>query len=283
MGVTPIEILESGFSKNSSSSHELSILIGVDSLSYLASDAQNQVQLLKQIPLRSNRTPAEYKASIQSIVLADAEIQHAYASTSVAFDSDLFVIVPDRLFDENELSTYLAQLTKLSADVEAMHVPLVSQSAQLVFGADRRIINAIKQSFPMAKLSHLAAGLINHNYQYAVHREGQQLFINVQRDSFQTTLYDKANLIFYNQFSFQSAQDFIYYILLIFDQFQLKPETLPVTLSGSILKDSVIYKLLYKYIRNIQFMNWPDRLTIGSKLNAYPAHQFLDLFSIKLR
>jgi len=84
LGVTPIEILESGFSKNSSSSHELSILIGVDSLSYLASDAQNQVQLLKQIPLRSNRTPAEYKASIQSIVLADAEIQHAYASTSVA-------------------------------------------------------------------------------------------------------------------------------------------------------------------------------------------------------
>ena len=62
-------------------------------------------------------------------------------------------------------------------------------------------------------------------------------------------------LILYNSFEYKTPQDFIYYILFTAEQLQLNPENFVLKLIGKIDETDELFKICYKYIRNVSLLN----------------------------
>jgi hypothetical protein len=93
----------------------------------------------------------------------------------------------------------------------------------------------------------------------------------------QVMITEKQKLLFYNSFSYATPEDFLYYLLYTYQQLKLDTETVPVNMLGEIVKESVLYELIYKYIRNINFMKRPAELQVQNTFNM-PGHFYFNLF-----
>ena len=98
-------------------------------------------------------------------------------------------------------------------------------------------------------------------------------------ERFEVLVINSGKLTFYNTFAYQTAEDFIYYLLFVFEQLKLNPETANVELLGELEKSSAVYQLLYKYIRNIKFGARPDAFDYSFKITSLPKQYYYSLFS----
>ena len=89
-------------------------------------------------------------------------------------------------------------------------------------------------------------------------------------------------MIFFNSFSFKNENDFIYHVMLVFKQFDLNVENIPVFLSGQITDDSRLYRMVYRYINQVQFSKAPASVNFGKNSKEIPSHFYFDLFSLHL-
>ncbi|MFK8101225.1 MAG: DUF3822 family protein, partial [Saprospiraceae bacterium] len=144
------------------------------------------------------------------------------------------------------------------------------------------ILLILKNSFPAADIFHSASALLLGQNKASEQLVDESVYVNVSNDYLQLSYFNGKEFIFNNSFHFRTAKDFIYYILLIYEQFKLKPEIVPLTISGQLIEDSQIYKIIFRYIRHIHFSQAPGFLRFGAAFDAHAKHLFFDLFSVGL-
>lgn len=66
--------------------------------------------------------------------------------------------------------------------------------------------------------------------------------------------FENRALRFFNTFSFQTAQDFLYFVLLALHQAQVPLEQTPLLVSGKMTADSEISTLLQRYFTDMQML-----------------------------
>ena len=72
-------------------------------------------------------------------------------------------------------------------------------------------------------------------------------------------------MVFFNSFEYQTKEDFIYYLLFVFEQLQLDPQKQAITLYGNISTNSELYQIAYQFIR---FVEVADMDTIAQTLSV---------------
>ncbi|MCY1234007.1 hypothetical protein D9M72_465740 [compost metagenome] len=82
-----------------------------------------------------------------------------------------------------------------------------------------------------------------------------QLFVHVGKEHFEIIVIENQKLLLFNSFEYQTKEDFIYYILFTAEQLKLNPESLKLQLLGEISEESDLFKIAYRYIRNVSLMN----------------------------
>jgi hypothetical protein len=93
------------------------------------------------------------------------------------------------------------------------------------------------------------------------------------------TIFKDENLVFSNAFLFKTKEDILYYILFTFEQLKISTESVKVKLYGHIVKNDEIYKLLYDYIRNIEFGINMTTIKVPTEMNLLENHQLQGLFN----
>ena len=91
-------------------------------------------------------------------------------------------------------------------------------------------------------------------------------------------LVEKDELIFNNAFDFVTKEDLLYFTLFAFEQLKIDTESVEVKVYGSISEEDENYKILYDYIRNIEFGNRPNELEFTSEFDTIQEHQYFGLF-----
>ncbi len=107
----------------------------------------------------------------------------------------------------------------------------------------------------------------------------KNIFINVRNRSFDVIIFDQKKLIFANSFSYQSKEDFIYFILFVFEQHHLDPEKDKVFLSGDIMRNSNLHKMLEKYVRYSDFIKRNDTMKYAYFFDEIPDHLYFSLLN----
>lgn len=274
-----LDFIEDSFLKKNATTYNLSVLIGADRFSFLLLDKKQNVIVLRSYSLEESQ---DIKTFFRKTYLQDEILKLNYASVKVAVNNAKHTLVPSSLFDSKEMITYLEKVIELDPSDKVKVNDLHFIDAKNIFAFDREIESLITESFKNARLFHGSTAFIEGAYLLAEKQEGFNLYINVMNRKLNILLFEKKNLLFNNSFSFQNVRDFVYYVMLVLDQFKVNPEAVQVFLCGQIMRESEIFKLLYRYIKNIDFLEAPEELRFRSQYEALNAYKFFDLFSLRL-
>jgi hypothetical protein len=192
-------------------------------------------------------------------------------------------LVPQKLYKKEENWTYLSSLTQLSreeVEVKADYIPALD--AFHLFAVEKPLHSSLNELIKPPRLHHVSSGLLEGWARLAKEKDGPQIYLHVFDRFFLAAYFERSELIFANHFTFRTSKDFLYFTMLIFDQFRLAQEKVPVYMAGLILPDSEIYNLVHRYVKELHFLPAPTFLNFSPQFEVIPEHQYYDLFSLKL-
>ena len=284
MGVS-YDILDLDFNKKLSSAYQLSILVGMDSLVYFVFDATSNNALLLRTISYANRPGESFDINkeIQAIFSREELFSYLFRRVRVALPVGPSVLVPNRLYNENEKETYLRELTAPNGDNGVIRNDEISEaSAHLVYFIDPELVKTLKKQFPTVHVLNPATPFILGSRQMIEDGNEHSLFVHFAKKEIYLALFEKRNLLFYNSFPYASGGDVLYFTLLALDQFSLDPAKTPLSLSGQILEDAEIFRMLSRYLGNLKFISEPSFLKFGRRFNEVQPYFFFDLYSLAL-
>lgn len=254
----------------------------MDRFSYAIMNDEKHLLALKSYLLNADlKASQQLHPALQDIFLEDKTLKLPFQKTKVGLINNKSTLVPNKLFQASELNTYLQnQISSVESDqVFVDEVPSVD--AKNIYAFDQEVFYLIKGYLPKADFYHNYTSVLHSLVANAETDSATKLFVNVKGDHIQLTLLDGQDLIFSNSFPYQTEHDFIYHVMLAFDQFKLSVASVPVFVAGQITDDSKIYRILYRYINHVQYIDPPFSINFGKETSGIPSHFYYDLFSLE--
>jgi len=210
-----------------------------------------------------------------------------WKSITIGIKNSQFSLVPESLFEKDYLKEYLTLNTVLDKEPgEEYHYFKHQQTdAVNVFATNKRLMDWFKYMYPLKQIRvvhHTAPMIEGVMLQREVITAEHSLYIQVEQNFLTIIVKKGKKLIFCNSFSFNSSEDFVYFILFVFDQLELNPEKCPVVVWGEITHDSDSFSKLYKYIRHLKFGSKPDFIRFGYQFDEVFDHRYFDLYNMHL-
>ena len=164
-------------------------------------------------------------------------------------------IVPKNLFEEKLSLDYLKFNSKLLKDDYPANDILEEIGAVNVYLPYINVNNYLIEKFGSFNYYHystiLIKKLIKHNSS-----KDLTLYANIELNNFQVLILKNRKLIYYNNFDIKEKEDILYFILFVMEQNKIDCNNDKLLLLGDIHKESDIYKLLIKFINNIEIMDF---------------------------
>lgn len=254
----------------------------MDRFFYIISDQQNQVLVLKSYNFPTKTNYVQYKSALQSTLIDDQLLRWSYKGTKISLVGNVSALVPKELFFEDQKNLYLEHLVQADLFNTVQHDYISELEIHNVFSFNSEIHSLLNTYFPRADFYHFGTCLLKSIKGLMQHQTGNMVYINVLQSIFQIVVFNDGQLQFYNTFKYKSTKDFLYFVMLVYDQLNLNQEKVSMNISGELMEDSDIYKLIYKYTRNIHFIKRPNYYRFSEKFQTIPEHFYFDLYSLKL-
>ncbi len=266
--------------------HELSILLGMDSFSYLITDDQHRVAAVRGVgaePPNGATGRNLHHPFLVDALSNDAQLQPtAYRRIRLGWLTPRLTLVPQRLYAESEAHVYLDQLTDLEAQALVSADTVESLRLSLVYAPEPEVAAAAQRHFPGSRRCHLASALLTAWSKDAAARNEPGMYVHVRERDLRIAGLEPARLRFFNSFLFQDTRDFLYYLLLSYAQCDWHPGRFPLYLCGEITADSAIVRQLQRYVGQVGFLAPPDALRLGPRLQSEPLHLHYGLLALHL-
>jgi hypothetical protein len=250
--------------------NKLSIQFNLDGFSFsIYSNTSKKIEYFREYIFENSQTsPESLLLKIEVIFKTDAHLQNDFTKVSVIHQNNLSTLVPDHFFNEKELTSYL------NFNVKTLATDFVSFDAIEVLNAKNiyipyvNINNYLFQNFGEFEYKHHSTVLIENLLKNTTNTT-KTMYINVSKTTIDMIVLEKEKLILFNTFSYNSKEDFIYYILFVAAQLNLDVHEFPLYFMGKITLNAPTYKIAYRYIKNVYFLE--NTNTIFNEFNI-PSH-----------
>ncbi|MEM9835578.1 MAG: DUF3822 family protein [Bacteroidota bacterium] len=278
MGVGKYDIKEIAFDRTKAAQYELSILLGMDSFTYVVKEMRTHQLLvfraLSMTALNLNDWVPQFQRTVQNDeLLRPNHIRKIYLS----YHTERVTLVPERLFTPGKEMDYLGALADIDLTDACLSEAIPNLEAQLVYAIGEERLEATTRRFSPIRTRHVAAGLLKmwtkqsaqlgHRAIYCCLRDKKLVFAGISSEKIQ----------FFNTFSYETAQDALYYVHLTYQQCGWSPTRIPLYLCGEVVTDSEVYRQLYRFVEDIRFLTFAGPLVIGPQLKTLPQHIYYDL------
>lgn len=266
---------------NLSHSYDLSIVVAVHSLLYSISDAQHQLLIVRAYQIQK---PALVEEVWAALLAQDGCLAMDYANISISYQSPYLVLLPDELYLSEQADTYLKHsFSNFAAEQYFVAATDLLDDKKAVFALPLAWYNCLKKQYPEVAPQHCTAEWLYYIMQQRT-AETHTVYAHVHEHQVQIAVCGRAEkLLFFNQYQFLAATDFLYYVLLAYQTLGLDTATAALKLSGELLAASEIYELLQKYVQNIEFLPPPAWLTLGAAFDGLPMQIFMDAVVVSNR
>jgi hypothetical protein len=205
-----------------------------------------------------------------------------WKSIKLSIKSKNFTLIPYSLFDEEQVKEYMTLACDVNSSEDILHFRQKSTDAVTIFSAERKITEWFCNAYPAKAIQvlHYTSPLLEGILMEAPNKNQRAIYLDIERNYFTAVVSNNRTIEFCNTFSFTSKEDFIYYVMYIFDQMKLNTETTPLVIWGELAPNSPQYSILYKYIRHVSFGKKPSTLRFSYHFDELFDHKFFDLYNI---
>ncbi|WP_339836903.1 DUF3822 family protein [uncultured Flavobacterium sp.] len=246
MVVTSNDITQRNYKK-------LSIQVSLSGLSFCVFDTiTNKILVHNSVTFKQNEV---IDGLLWNAFIDNSILTKTYDEIIVLHDNNINTFVPKPLFDKDNIASYLQYNVKVfetdffavdelnNYEVNNIYVPFVN------------INNFLLDQFESFEYKNTNTLLVQKILDKSKNIDEKQVFIHFQENHFEIVVVRNQELLLFNSFEYNSPEDFIYYILFTFEQLQLNPEMIRISLFGNISKEDSFYKIAYKFIRNCNLLD----------------------------
>lgn len=246
---------------------ELSIQISLNGLSFCVLNTLTQTIIsIDSFSQEKKQTPHELLDTIKHLFNTNKALIGGFDKVTVIHVNELATIVPKPLFNEEAIADYLKLNSKILKTDFITYDTIATNETVNVYVPYVNINNFIYDRFGDFTYKHFSTILIESVLATEKNSNASTLYINISKTHFEIVAVEDGKLILYNTFEYNSAEDFIYYILFTAEQLALNPETINTILLGEITEGDPLYNITYKYIRHVSFGNRTDAYNFTNKL-----------------
>lgn len=262
--------------------HQLSIQLSLDGFAFNILDREKNKHLaLFNYHLQEVNTFDDLTNEIDEIFSENELLTRYYPKVVVLVENQKSTLVPSPLFDSSSLQEYLKFNHFLHTSEEVAYDKISNLNAYNVFAVSSALKLKLREKFARYRLAHYSSALIE---SLLINTKNQIfndiVFINVNLSIFDIIYIQNQKLIFYNSFKYHTPEDFIYFTIFSMEQLGLNPETTNTVLLGEIDKNSKLYEIAFKYIRNISFAERTDHYRYSYVLDEVQSHYFYSLLNL---
>jgi hypothetical protein len=235
---------------------KLSLQVSLTGLSFCVFDTLNHTI----IAVKEIQFDTIHKATKTEDLFADAfthnpELRDSYDEIVVIHNNNLSTFVPEPLFDENFLGSYLQYNTKVFETDFFTFDEISKYQLNAVYIPYVNINNFFIDQFGAFDYIHANSILVAKLLDASKNIDDQKMIVNFNPTHFEIVVVQNQKLLLFNSFEYQTPEDFLYYLLFTAEQLNLNPENFKLELLGTIKVDDDFYQLAYKYIRNVSMLD----------------------------
>ena len=264
-----ISKFDTGFDAEKSSQYRMTIQFSLGGFSYALLDMASQTIIGLECYQSDSLTDVAELFQATERALEFKKLNHNnFHSIICLVDERMNALVPTPLFDEKEPSNYLDFGFHLSGGQAFLSEALDMEDCVNVFAVSKSLLSKIRAKWPMAQVRHSSSVFIDSSLRYAP--EGEAAFVQVKNRDFDLVIVKDGHLVFFNNFRFNTKDDFAYFLLFAIEQNGFSGQELPVCLSGLILPASEIVELCKRYVKHLSFVEDRHKFQVSDNLSDIP-------------
>ncbi|MCB0458129.1 MAG: DUF3822 family protein [Flavobacteriaceae bacterium] len=246
----------------------MSVQVTLYGLSFLFHSSESNSPILIEKVFETAITPEEVLDEMKKFFNEQHLLPKKIETISVLFSSPYYTLVPSSLFDETKPSDYLKFNTKILAQDFVSYDEIENQDIILVYIPYVNINNYLFEKFGNFQYYHSVGVLLQYFLNKEKYSIETKVLLNVEKDWFDCIILSGGKVQLCNSYPYKSPEDFLYFTLFNFEQLSINPDTVKVLLCGRISENDLLFEFLYRYIRNVSFLE--ENLL---PLNNEPSHK----------
>ncbi|GAC1367679.1 MAG: DUF3822 family protein [Hymenobacter sp.] len=262
------------FDPASPAAYNLYLLAGPTRLSLAVADVERRKFVaLEEYPLPPGGVPA---LAAQHDFLG----QRGWNAVRLAVTGRAFTLLPVPLFRAGDEG----------AALRLHHTPAPTETVRHTTHPGLELVNVFAADAALADwldATHGATGRLLHHTSARlaglVHQRGaaapRRLYLNPGAQELTLVVLGQY-LEYCNVFPCTTAEDVVYYTILVMQELSLDPDQDEVTVWGELTPDSAIFSLLRTYVRNVRFGTRPGNVQYSYRLNDVFEYRYFDVFSL---
>ena len=202
-----------------------------------------------------------------------------FLSVICLIDNRYCSLVPEPLFNEADQAIYLDFAFQIPDNYSIVSERLTSTPCFNVYALLKTLRDKVLAKWPNAHITHTSTVFVDSMMQST---ENDGIFVNVRNRDFDMLVKKEGKLHFFNNFKFNTKEDFAYFLLFAMEQNHVSGHDMPVVFSGLIRPASDIIDLCGRYIRDIRFVDDPHLLQVSKALQEVPfPYYFIQYHALK--
>ena len=258
----------------------LSIQLTLDGFSFSILNYEiNKVVALVDYHFDNVKHPVQLLENIKEIYNDSSLLKMRFNEVKVAHVNSISTLVPVALFNDDNLKSYLNFNHKLLENEYLTYDLVGTSDIANVYSPFTEINNFLFDKYGEFVFKHFSSVLIENMIAQSKVNQDLKMFVHVQDNHFEIIVIENKKLILYNTFTYQTKEDFVYYILFVAEQLKQNPEEFELELYGDIEPYSELYAIVYKYVRNISFGKRLDKYKYSHELDSVNEHNYFVLLN----
>ncbi|HLP52467.1 MAG TPA: DUF3822 family protein [Chitinophagales bacterium] len=245
---------------------ELKLCVTNTSLRYFVLSASHQqVIFFGDYTMHHISNTNELVQRIEKIYEKDEVLQLAFGKVLIGID-EKYSLVPA------EFSFMINRNEQLSQDCNG---------TEIVYEYPGQLVSVLQRLFAGAQLLHLNSTYLK---LLPLYDDGaRELFVNISKGHLDIIRFDaEQKLQLMNRYEYQTATDFIYFLLLCSDELKIDRENTKLVLLGEVSMQSKIYELCHRYFKNVSFITAPEGVQFSKLFAEFPRHLHFNLYNLSI-
>lgn len=275
-----IKKLDKSFSKEKALSYSIYSELSLHQYTLCVYDHNHNTFIgIEQYQFKELTTSTSFKEQLQTVLAESELLSLNVKQITVCYSNSKNTLVPNVLFNEKELKNYFNFNYASNNEDQLIYDRLINVDTYNVYTIPNFIVNCFDR-LKNVRFKHIASMLIESNLiTNKTNKEELSIHLNVLTDNFHLTVLKANQLQFHNAFEYQTSEDFIYYLLFALNQLEIDPSEIEITVSGNIEKSSALYEILFRYIKDVQFVEQLSSLKTSYAFDDILKHKYYSIFN----
>ena len=256
------------FDAEKSSHYRMTIQCSLGGLSFALLDAKTQT--LVALECYQSDLLADSNDLFRTLerALEDKNLNNKdFQSVTFIVDNRYCSLVPQPLFNEADQAKYLDFAFQIPEGYTIASEPIASAQCHIVHAFLKTMQDKVLNKWTDARITHSSSVFIDNVMK---DEDDNGVFVNVRNRDFDMLVKKEGKLHFFNNFKFNTKEDFAYFLLFAMEQNGVSGQDTPVVFSGLIRPASDIIDLCGRYVRDIRFVEDPHTLHVSKALDEVP-------------